>query len=112
MLGQLDLTYTVKDGLMTITSKDSKNQPTEIRVYPVADLSIIPLSLMGGGGGGMGGGGMGGGGMGGGGMGGGGMGGGGMGGGGMGGGMGGGGFRSMPVTAPQSPVPDFAQKKS
>ena len=101
LLKQLELTYTVKDGLMTITSTTSKDQPTEIRVYPVADLAIIPFSLMGGGGGGgMGGGGMGGGGMGGGGMGGGGMGGGGMGGmgGGMGGGgMGGGGMRSMPV---------------
>lgn len=115
MLSQLDLTYTVKDGLMTITSKDSKNQPTEIRVYPVADLSIIPLSLMGAGGGmggGMGGMGGGMGGMGGG------MGGmgGGMGGmgGGMGGmgGMGGGGFRSMPITAPQDPGAGFEQKKS
>jgi hypothetical protein len=96
LLKQLGLTYTVKDGLLTITSASSEDQPTEIRVYPVADLSIIPLSLMGGGGmGGMGGG-MGGGGMGG--MGGGGMGG--MGGGGMGGGMGGmggGGMMSMPV---------------
>ena len=36
---------------------NSEDQPTEIRVYPVADLAIIPLSLMGGGGmGGMGGG--------------------------------------------------------
>ena len=109
LLKQLALVYTVKDGMMTITSKDSKNQPTEIRVYPVADLSIIPLSLMGGGGGG----GMGGGGMGGGGMGGGGMGGGGMGGGGMGGGgMGGGGMRSMPLTPPQAPASNFEQKKS
>ena len=68
MLKQLGLTYTVKDGLLTITSESSDDQPTEIRVYPVADLAIIPLSLMGGGGGGgMGGrgGGMGGGGMGG-----------------------------------------------
>ncbi|MDB5351891.1 MAG: thioredoxin protein [Planctomycetota bacterium] len=110
MLKQLELTYTVKDGLLTITSATSKDQPTEIRVYPVADLAIIPFSLMGGGGGGgMGGGGMGGG-MGG-------MGGGGMGGGmgGMGGGMGGmgggGGFRSMPL-APQAPVGGFEQKKS
>ena len=106
LLKQLDLTYTVKDGLMTITSVDSPDQPTEIRVYPVADLALIPYSLMGGGGGGMGGG-MGGGGMGGGGMGGGGMGGGGMGGGGMGGGM-----RSMPL-APQDPSSDpLGQKKS
>jgi hypothetical protein len=113
LLNQLGLTYTVKDGLMTITSKEAKDQPTEIRVYPVADLAIIPISLLGGGGGGMGGGmgGMGMGGMGGGmgGMGGGmgGMGGGMMGGmgggmGGMGGGMGGG-FMSMPVFDPQSP---------
>ena len=29
---------------MTITSKEAKDQPTEIRVYPVADLAIIPIS--------------------------------------------------------------------
>ena len=52
LLKQLGLTYTVKDGLMTIISAESKDQPTEIRVYPVADLSIIPFSLMGGGQGG------------------------------------------------------------
>ena len=56
LLNQLDLTYTVKDGFLMITSKESEDQQTEIRVYPVADLAIIPLSLMGGGG--MGGGGM------------------------------------------------------
>ena len=61
LLKQLDLTYTVKDGFLMITSQESEDQQTEIRVYPVADLAIIPLSLMGGGG--MGGGGMGGGGM-------------------------------------------------
>jgi hypothetical protein len=65
-------------------------------VYPVADLAIIPLSLMGAGGGGMGmmGGGMGG-----------------MGGGmgGMGGGMG---MMSMPPQAPaDQPTPGFLQKK-
>ena len=49
LLKQLGLTYTVKDGLLTITSESSEDQPTEIRVYPVADLAIIPLSLMGGG---------------------------------------------------------------
>ena len=81
MLRQLNLTYTVKDGLLTITSSSSDDQPTEIRVYQVADLSIIPLSLLGGGGGGGGGIGGGGGGLGG--------GGGGLGGGG--GGLGGGG---------------------
>ena len=115
LLKQLNLTYTVKDGLLTITSDSSEDQPTEIRVYQVADLAIIPLSLMGGGGGGMGGrgGGMGGG-MGG--MGGGGMGGGGM--GGMGGGMGGmGGMMSVPPQDP-SIFPGgpgsggFEQKKS
>src|SRR5262249_31468700 len=63
MLKQLGLAYTVKDGFMIITSEDSEDQQTEIRVYPVADLSIIPLSLLGGGGGG--GGGLGGGGLGG-----------------------------------------------
>jgi hypothetical protein len=111
LLKQLGLTYTVKDGFLMITSQESEDQQTEIRVYPVADLAIIPLSLMGGGGGGMGGGGMGGGGMGGGGMGGGGMGGGGMGGGGMGGG--GMGMMSVPV-APQSQDPGgaFLEKKS
>src|SRR5205085_11014093 len=54
MLKQLGLTYTVKDGLLTITSDSSSAAPTEIRVYPVADLAIIPLSLMGGGMGGRG----------------------------------------------------------
>ena len=118
LLKQLDLTYTVKDGLMTITHNSSKDQPTEIRVYPVADLAIIPFSLMGGGGGmggGMGGmgGGMGGGGMGG--MGGG-MGGmgGGMGGGGMGGGMMGG-MMSVPPKPLQDPATGadpLSQKKS
>jgi hypothetical protein len=99
MLKQLGLAYTVKDGLMTITAELSKDVPTEIRVYPVADLAIIPMSLMmGGGGGGMGGRGMGG--MGGG------MGGMGGGMGGMGGGMGGmgggmGGFGSVPLSAPE-----------
>jgi hypothetical protein len=93
VLKQLSLTYTVKDGLMTITSTASDDQPTEIRVYYAADLALIPLSLLGGGGGGGGsglgggglGGGLGGGGLGGGGGGGGGFGGGGLGGGGLGG---------------------------
>jgi hypothetical protein len=101
LLKQLGLTYTVKDGLLTITSESSEDQPTEIRVYPVADLAIIPISLMGGGmGGGMGGRGMMGGGMG---MMGGGMGGGmgGMMGGGMGGmGMGGMGMMAVPPEDP------------
>ena len=43
LLNQLDLTYTVKDGFLMITSKESEDQQTEIRVYPVADLAIIPL---------------------------------------------------------------------
>ncbi len=104
LLKQLGLVYTVKDGLLTITYENSEDTPTEIRVYPVADLSIIPLSLlMGGGGGGMGGG-MGGGGMMGGGMGGmgGGMMGGGMMGGGMGGGMMGGGMGMMSIPPSDS----------
>ena len=50
LLKQLGLTYTVKDGFLMITSQESEDQQTEIRVYPVADLAIIPLSLMGGGG--------------------------------------------------------------
>ncbi len=113
LLKQLGLTYTVKDGMLTITSESSSDQPTEIRVYPVADLAIIPMSLMGGGmgggrggmGGGMMGGGMGGGMMGG-------MGGG-MGGmmGGMGGGMGGMGMMSVPPEDPDA-TDGFSQKKS
>ncbi|MGO9596685.1 MAG: hypothetical protein ACLP7Q_01540 [Isosphaeraceae bacterium] len=106
LLKQLGLTYTVKDGFLMITSQESEDQQTEIRVYPVADLAIIPQSLMGGGGfGGMGGGGAGGGGMGGG------MGGGGM-GGGMG-GMGGGGMMCVPVE-PRSQEPEgtYLEKKS
>jgi hypothetical protein len=105
LLKQLGLTYTVKDGFLMITSQESEDQQTEIRVYPVADLAIIPQSLMGGGGfGGMGGGGMGGG-----------MGGGGI-GGGMGGGMGGmggGGMMCVPVE-PQSQEPEggYLEKKS
>ena len=51
LLKQLGLTFTVKDGFLMITSQESSDQQTEIRVYPVADLAIIPLSLMGGGGG-------------------------------------------------------------
>jgi hypothetical protein len=112
LLKQLSLSYTVKDGLLTITSESSEDQQTEIRVYPVADLALIPLSLIMGGGGGMGGGMMGGmgGGMGG--MGGG-MGGmgGGMGGmGGMGGGMG---MMSVPVQDPADapPVGGLMEKK-
>jgi len=105
LLKQIGLTYTVKGGLLTITSESSEDQPTEIRVYPVADLTIIPLSLIGGGGGGGigggGGGGIGGGGLGGGGGGGlGGGGGGGLGGGGGGFGGGLGGFQSV---APREP---------
>ena len=102
LLKQLGLTYTVKDGLLTITSESSEDQPTEIRVYPVADLAIIPLSLIGGGGGGIGGGrgGIGGGLGGGGGFGGGGLGGGG--GIGGGGGFGGGGFQSVAPAAGES----------
>ncbi len=85
MLKQLGLAYTVKDGFLMVTSEDSEDQQTEIRVYSVADLAIIPISLM------MGGGGMGGG-----------MGGMGGGMGGMGGGMGGmgGGMMSVPPARP------------
>jgi tetratricopeptide (TPR) repeat protein len=53
ILKQLGLAYTVKDGFLMITSEDSEDKQTEIRVYPVADLAIIPMSLMMGGGGGM-----------------------------------------------------------
>jgi tetratricopeptide (TPR) repeat protein len=92
LLGQVDLTYVVKDEVLKITTREQAEQELEVRVYPVADL-VLPIDTgqgvnpfqMGGGMGGMGGGmgGMGGG-MGGMGM------GGGMGGMGMGGGMGGG----------------------
>ncbi len=109
LLRQLGLTYTVKNGLLTITSESSEDQPTEIRVYPVADLAIIPLSLISGGGGGGLGGGIGGGlGGGGGGLGGGiggGLGGGGGGlVGGIGGGLGGGGLGGFQSVAPKGPV--------
>ncbi len=60
LLKQIGLTYTVKDGILTITSIDAADQPSELRVYPVADLAIIPYSLLSGGGGGTGGMGMGG----------------------------------------------------
>ncbi|HMB06498.1 MAG TPA: hypothetical protein VKP69_22530 [Isosphaeraceae bacterium] len=105
LLKQLGLTYTVKDGLLTITSESSEDQPTEIRVYPVADLAIIPLSLIGGGMmGGLGRSPMGGLGMGGPGM------------GGMGlgmGGMGGMGMMSVPVQEPDSaPGRVYLEKKS
>ena len=70
MLDQLDLTYTVQDGVLFISWKAAEDLPTDRRVYPVADIALIPMSLMtgfpplgGGGIGGMGGGGMGGGGM-------------------------------------------------
>src|SRR5436305_14652287 len=35
LLKQLGLTYTVKDGLLTITSESSEDQRPEIRVHPV-----------------------------------------------------------------------------
>ena len=104
LLKQLGLTYTVKDGLLTITSESSEDQPAEIRVDPVADLAIIPLSLINGGGGQGGRGGIGGGGLGGGGF-----GGGGLGGGGLGGGGGAGGFQSVPPTADPTPRSRAAQ---
>ncbi len=53
ILDQLGLTYTLKDGILKIDNKDSENLDTEIRVYPVADLAMIPMALVGGGGGGM-----------------------------------------------------------
>ncbi|MFM8282895.1 MAG: hypothetical protein ACKOCW_04975, partial [Planctomycetaceae bacterium] len=82
ILGDLDMTYLVKDEVLLITTKEKAAESLIVKVYPVGDL-VMPLNATGvnpfAGGGGMGGmGGMGGGGMGG-------MGG--MGGGGMGGGM-------------------------
>jgi len=81
ILGDIDLTYLIKDEVMLITTKEKAAENLVIKVYPVGDL-VIPLSAgggvnpfqtgggMGGAGGvnsgqGMGGGGMGGGGMGG-----------------------------------------------
>jgi hypothetical protein len=93
LLGELDLTYVIRNEVLMITSQDEAEHLLSTRVYPVADL-VVPIAQprgggMGGMGGGMGGmgGGMGGmtGGMGG-------MGMGGMGMGGMGGAMGGGGM--------------------
>ena len=57
MLKQLGLAYTVKDGFLMITSEDSEDQQTEIRVYPWPTWPSSRMSLMmgGGGGGGMGG---------------------------------------------------------
>ncbi len=81
ILGDLDMTYLIKDEVLLITTKEKAAENLIVKVYPVADL-VMPMNSSGvnpfQGGGGMGGGGMGG--MGGGGM-------GGMGGGGMGGGM-------------------------
>jgi hypothetical protein len=48
LVKQLGLSYTVKDGLVAITSPRSLDQLTDTRIYPVADLSIIPNALMGG----------------------------------------------------------------
>ena len=97
MLGNLDLTYFIKNEVLMITTPEKAGNELVTKVYPVADL-VIPIQIMrmGGGMGGFGMGGGGGGGMGGrgGGMGGMGMGGMGMGGMGMG-GMGGGGFFSV-----------------
>jgi WD40 repeat protein/tetratricopeptide (TPR) repeat protein len=44
VLEQLGLAYTVKDGFLQITSKESEDQPIEFRVDPVADPTNIPLS--------------------------------------------------------------------
>ena len=106
--GLEDLTYTVEDEVLLITTVEKANESLKVKVYPVADL-VLPIQNLGlgGGGGGMGGGmGGGGGGMGGGG---GGMGGGGGGMGGGGGGMGGGGgggfFNVSEEFDPTSPIP-------
>ncbi len=76
ILKEHDLTYCIKDQVLTITTIDEAKLNMSIKVYPVADLVVSPEPIGGMGGGGMGGGMMGG------------MGGG-MGGGMMGGGMGG-----------------------
>ena len=88
MLGDLELTYIIKDEVLLITTTDEAENELTVKVYPVADL-VLPIQQLGGGGlGGLGGGLGGGGGFGGGGGGGGGFGGGGGGFGGGGGGQG------------------------
>ncbi len=75
MLSELDLTYVIRDEVLSITSKTEAENLLSTRVYPVADLVVpIPAPRAGGFGGGSGGGLLGGGGLGGGGLGGGGFG--------------------------------------
>jgi tetratricopeptide (TPR) repeat protein len=124
MLGNLQLTYVIRDEVLMITTKEEAETELVVKVYPVADL-VLPIELPslggggglgggigGGGGGGLGGGG--GGGLGGGGGGGFGGGGGGFGGGGQGGG--GGGFFSVPDdaqnAAPSATAAPAAEKAS
>jgi tetratricopeptide (TPR) repeat protein len=66
MLGEMDLTYVIRNEVLMITTKTEAENMLSIKVYPVGDL-VIPVGLRmgGGGGGGMGGMGMGGMGMGG-----------------------------------------------
>jgi hypothetical protein len=65
MLGEMDLTYVIRDEVLMITTKTEAENMLSIKVYPVGDL-VIPIGMRGGGGfGGMGGMGMGGMGMGG-----------------------------------------------
>ena len=65
LLGDLDLTYIIKDEVLLITTKDKAAENIVVKVYPVADL-VLPVNPSSGvnpfqSGGGMGGGGMGGG---------------------------------------------------
>jgi uncharacterized protein with von Willebrand factor type A (vWA) domain len=111
MLQPLGLTYVIEDEVMKLTTQTAADEVLTTRVYPVGDLviPILPVGLLGGGGG-LGGGGLGGGGLGGGGLGGGGFGGQGGGGfGGQGGGGFGGGFPSVPAEA--VPQTDISPKK-
>ena len=42
LLGQVDLTYVVKDEVLKITTREQAEQELEVRVYPVADL-VLPI---------------------------------------------------------------------
>ncbi|MFM8494447.1 MAG: hypothetical protein ACKOEM_02830 [Planctomycetia bacterium] len=47
LLGDLDLTYLIKDEVMMITTKDKAAETMVVKVYPVADL-VIPVNPQGG----------------------------------------------------------------
>ena len=53
ILGDLELTYTIKDEVLSITTQEKAETELITRVYPVGDLVVPIMSGMGGGGGGM-----------------------------------------------------------